>query len=415
MINNARNFLSGHLIIKIEGLSLEKLLNAAVSQKVRLWGVSRPNYSELTAHTDIKSFHKLRHISKKHNCRIRILAKRGLPFKTHRFKRRIMIPIGLVLFLLFLYGLSSFIWVVELEGVVNADRQVILESLSDSGIKPGSLKMNLDLRNIENRILNTNPELIWISIELQGSKAIVNIKETTKPPDMIDPLTPHNIVAKRDGVIEKIVVLDGEAMVSAGDTVKKGQLLVSGIIEDKNTGTIRYTHARAQILAHTWYNARATVPINRSEYRETGKKAVHKFLEFGVFKVFLRRDLLDFKLYEVERKSIPFFGKNRFLPVNVEIEEYHEIIEVPILIDDIKNNAKERALNDLHVKIPSDAKIIDKQVKYDMIEDEIIVAAVYAEVLEDIAQYRRIEINRGEVFIVGQPIEGKDLYHRQDG
>ncbi len=67
------------------------------------------------------------------------------------------------------------------------------------------------------------------------------------------------------------------------------------------------------------------------------------------------------------------------------------------------------------VKIPSNAKIIDKRVKYDMIEDNEIVALAYAEVLEDIGQYRRIEINRGEIFIVGQPIEGKDLYHRQDG
>lgn len=304
---------------------------------------------------------------------------------------------------------------VEIEGVVNSDNQAILDALSENGIKPGAFKMNLDIRNIENRILNELPDLIWIGIELRGSKAIVNVQETTKPPDMIDPLTPFNIIAERDGIIDKIVVLDGEAMVSVGDTVKKGQLLVSGIIEDNKIGAIRYAHAQAQVVARTWYEARASVPFKRSKHIRTGKKVVHKHLKYRGYTVSLTKDIVDLKLYEVSESTTPFFGNNRFLPINILTKEYHEIVSIPVLLYDLKSQAKDRALDDLLVKIPNDAKIIDKRVKYDMIEDKEIIATIYAEVLEDIAQLRRIEINRGEIFIVGQPIEGKDLYHRQDG
>jgi similar to stage IV sporulation protein len=415
LIDDVRNYFSGYLIIKIEGLSLERLINTAVSQKIRFWEINRPRYQELTAHINLQSYRKLHTIATEHNCRINILSKRGLPFKFHPFKRRIMMPVGFLFFLLFLYGLSSFIWMVEIEGVINADRQAILDALSENGIRPGAFKMNLDIRNIENKILNEIPDLIWIGIELRGSKALISIQEATKPPIMIDPLTPFNIVAKRDGIIEKIIVLDGEAMVSEGDTVKEGQLLVSGIIQDNVTGTLRYTHAQAQVLARTWYDAKSAVAYDRVKYSMTGKKVVHKYLEYGRFTIGLRKDNMDFEFYEISKNSVAFWGENRFFPVNIVTKKYYELIKVPVLLDDLKRQASEQAWEYLLEKIPNNAKIIDKRVKYDMIEDKEIIATVYVEVLEDIAQLRRIEINRGEVFIVGQPIEGEDLYHRQDG
>lgn len=415
LLNDARNYFSGYLVIKVMGLSLERLINTAVNQKIRLWEINRPSYQELTAHINIHNYRKLRTIAKEHNCRIKILAKRGLPFKTHRLKRRIMMPVGCLIFLLLLYVLSSFIWLIEIEGIVNADRQAILNALSENGIKPGAFKMTLDIRSIENRLLNEIPDLIWIGIELRGSKALVNVQETTKPPEMLDPLTPSNIVAKRDGVIQKIIVLEGEAMVNEGDTVRTGQLLVSGIIEDNITGVIRYTHAQAQVLARTWYDAKAAVAFDRVKYNKTGKKIVHKYIEFGGLKIDVKKDNVGFEFYEISKNTVPFFGENRFLPINIVTKEYHETIRVPVVLDDLKRQAGDQAWGYLLEKIPNDAKIIDKRVKYDMIEGKEIIATVYAEVLEDIAQFRRIEINRGEICIVGQPIEGEDFYHRQDG
>jgi len=44
-----------------------------------------------------------------------------------------------------------------------------------------------------------------------------------------------------------------------------------------------------------------------------------------------------------------------------------------------------------------------------MIKDEETFSAVYAEMPEDSAQKRMIEINREEVFIVGKRIEREDL------
>ena len=46
-----------------------------------------------------------------------------------------------------------------------------MEHLAQNGIKPGAFKGGLNLLAIENRMIIDMPELLWISIQLKGTKA----------------------------------------------------------------------------------------------------------------------------------------------------------------------------------------------------------------------------------------------------
>lgn len=50
------NFLVGYVIIRVEGLSLEKFINLTVSRGIYLWGIKRQNYTTLTARISIRGF-----------------------------------------------------------------------------------------------------------------------------------------------------------------------------------------------------------------------------------------------------------------------------------------------------------------------------------------------------------------------
>jgi len=393
IISSLWNFIWGYLVIKIEGLSFERLINMAVNQGMVLWSVNRPSYSVLTARINIKSFSKLRPILRKYNCRVKILSKHGLPFLLLRLNRRKMLVAGFLIFSALLYSLSSFIWVVELDGTEKIDPESLLNVLSEHNIRPGAFKPNLDLHSIQNQMLIQVPDLIWIGIEIRGSKAIVRVEEATKPPEMIDRLTPFNIVAKADGIIDKIVVLDGEALVEAGDTVRKGQLLVSGIIADNDGRSIRYTHAQAYVTARTWYRGNAAISIKEPIINRTGRTVLHKQMDISGLNFNLKKEAIHFNFYEIEKKAVPLFGNDRFFPINIIVIKYHEITKKTLTIDDLKLKVMQSAWDDVHVKLPSDAKIIDKLVKYDMIEDETLIANIYVEVLEDIGRYSRIMID----------------------
>jgi len=239
------------------------------------------------------------------------------------------------------------------------------------------------------------PELSWISIEMKGTKAIVRVVETTKAPEIIDRETPCNIVAAKDGIIERIITLEGEPLVNKGDTVRQGQLLVSGIIEHPDTGITRRVHAMAQVMARTWYEGRSHVSFEEVSRVRTGNKVVHKSYEINGWNLSINPDDIPFKQYEVEEKRSPVVGIGQVLPFYTVIKEYYEIKNIPVedRIDLMIRKAEEKAWQDAQKKIPSGAKIIDKQFKYDMIKEEGIDAVIYVEVLEDIAQIKEMSID----------------------
>jgi similar to stage IV sporulation protein len=379
------NYLIGYVVIRVEGLSLEKFINLTVSRGIHLWGINRQNYTTLTAKISIKGFRQLHGISHKIRCRIRIVDKRGLPFILFRYRHRKMLAAGLILFLFIIYGLSSFVWTVEVEGAEEINPQKVLSELESLGVQAGVLKSDIDSLWIENQLIIRIPELSWASLEIRGSKAVLRVRESVLPPVLIDRDTPCNVVAAKDGIIDKMIVLDGQAVVSEGQTVKKGQLLISGIIEHPNTIGVRYVHSMGKIIARTWYEETVELSLKEPFRQRTGRRSEIRYIGWERFKVPYMKEEVPFLDFDLEVKQDGFFI----------LEIYHENEE--IYWERNKHKAKqmleELANQKVRKKIPMGAKIVDKKLKYDMIGSEKLIDVIYAEALEDIGMQQDIAIH----------------------
>ncbi|NLJ65696.1 MAG: sporulation protein YqfD [Clostridiales bacterium] len=382
------NYFIGYLVIRVDGLSLEKFINLCVSRGIKLWGIRRISYTSLNANIGIKDFKSLPPIARKVHAKIRIMNKKGFPFILYRFRHRKMLLTGIVVFMTTLYVLSSFIWQVEVVGTLKINPDIIYSNLEKKGIKPGAYKGKLDTWKIENEMLIEIPELSWVSIEFKGTKAIIRAVEREKPPKLLDAETPCNIIASKDGIINQILVLEGDALVEVGDTVRKGQLLVSGIIHHEDMETIRYVHAKAKVFARTWYEGRGYGDIRDVLKVRTGRKVTHKVLETKEWEIDIDRKDIPFDEYEVEEREEPFLGISKLGWISWTIRDYYELttIEQGDGMDLAKEKASERAMEDAFKRIPKGVKIIDKTFKYDIIKDTGYDAIVYIEVLEDIAE-----------------------------
>ncbi|NLI60231.1 MAG: sporulation protein YqfD [Clostridiales bacterium] len=389
----AWNYFLGYVVISVNGLSLEKFINLCVSRGIKLWGIRRISYTSLTAKIGIRDFKSLPPIVRRVGCRVKIIDKRGFPFLAYRFRHRKMLIGGMLIFILILYGLSSFVWVVEVGGNTKVDRQVIYDILDEKGVRPGVYKGKLNTWEIENEILIQVPELSWISIELKGSKAIIKLVEGVKPPKLIDKETPCNIIASKDGLIHQLIVLDGQAEVEIGDTVRKGQLLISGIIEHEDTQIVRYVHSRAHVIARTWYEGRAQANFDSVSKTRTGEKASHKFIESKNWIINIKREEIPFEDYEIEERREAIIED--YLGLSWVVREFYEIKDNST--GDREQLAKEmagqKAMEKALKNIPKEAKIIDKKFKYDIIKDIGYEAIVYIEVLEDIAEQTELLVN----------------------
>ena len=376
------NFLIGYLVIRVEGVSLEKFINLTVTNGIYLWGINRQNYTTLTAKISIKGFRKLHGLSRKVHCRIRIVDKRGLPFIIYRYRNRKMLAVGMVVFVLILYGFSSFVWSVEVQGTESISPEKLIKELEALGVKPGAFKPMLDSFTIENQIILNMPGISWASLELRGSRAILRVKESVKPPAIVDKDTPSNIVASKDGIIHDMIVLDGQAVVKEGDTVKEGQLLISGIIDHSDTIGVRYVHSMGQVIARTWYEETLELSLNEPYRQRTGRKAEIKYIGWDRLKVPYSKEAVEYADYDVEVLKDGFFIT----------EIYYEVEEVYWKSNIKKARKKLEELAEEKVKqaVPRGAKIIDKKVKYDMIESDKLIAVIYIEALEDIGMQQTI-------------------------
>jgi similar to stage IV sporulation protein len=337
----------------------------------------------------------LRPIAKKTGCRVRILKKHGLPFLINRYRGRKTFLLGAALFVVLFYIMTSFVWTIEITGNEKIETQLIIEKLASMGVKPGVLKYRINSEKVADRIIMDVNGLSYVSVVVRGTKVKVEVAEGVDVPPMVPLSEPCDIVAGKDGVIKSIVVKAGQAAVKEGDTVKKGQILVSGNVPIKNMeNNPRMVHAIGNILARTWYESTQPVELRVVEKIRTGRKKDNISLFLFSKKINLFNKKVSYSNYErVETEKFLSIGENLVLPFGAVIETYYEnqIIEADVSLEEAKENAANAAYRKALEDIPEGAQIVDRRIEFIENQNGDIIADVIIECLEDIGVKKEIE------------------------
>lgn len=230
MFSKIWKYIKGYVIIIIEGFFIEKFINLASNAELKFWDLKRLSLSKIEVKAGIKDFKKIRPIIKKSKCRAELKKKVGIPFFLNRYSKRGYFVIGFVLFLLICFICSLFVWKVEVTGNDKIQVEEVIAQLKECGLNTGKIKYLVNADDVVEQMMIKRDDLAWIGIEIEGTKAEVKIVEKVMIPDMLEE-TPCNIVSDKVGIITTLNVKIGSQQVQLGDTVQKGQILVSGIIE----------------------------------------------------------------------------------------------------------------------------------------------------------------------------------------
>lgn len=388
------NYLRGYVIIKVEGLTLERFLNLAADQDIYLWDIKRINYTLLEMKVSTKGFKALKEIVRKVGCRVEIVEKKGLPFIIYRLRNRKMLGFGILIFFSLILVLSSFIWSIEVLGLEKISKMDIIRVLEGENIRPGIIKYNIDKDYISSLLLNGFEHISFASIDIKGTKLIVSIYEQDIPPEKLDINIPCHIIAKKKGVIVKAIVKNGKTMVRKGDVVKKGQVLIAGMITDENTEDTIPIHAEGEVLAKTRYYYRLDEPIVKTIEEKTGNIVEVHEIRFGEKGIRFFKEDIPFNHYIENIREIKPFKERINLPFKLLVHEYIEVEkkEAKQNIEFLKKSSYIKAIEQLNKEIPEDAQIESKDVIYN-IEKGILSTQVVIEVVEDIGQKQIININ----------------------
>ncbi len=388
------NYIRGYVIIIVEGFFTEKFINICTRRQIHLWDIRVQGERIRTMRISIKGFKLIRTIARKAKCRVKLLKKVGLPFVINKYRRRKAFLAGAALFVALIMVLSSFIWSVEITGNKKLRSAELEDALASNGVKTGMLKYRVDTDSAVSGMMLDMEKLAWISITVKGTKVKVDVRERKEVPVVIPRHIPSNVVALKDGIIKQVIATEGIEEVGVGDTVQRGQVLISGSIPMKgeNTG-FKLVHAMGTVLARTWYEEEAPVITSQIERLKTGKIINDNALLLFSWKLDILHRKNKFKTYSVSeiRKKLSI-GEDMVFPIEWVTVRYVEekLVDAVISEQTAKNVAAQSAYKRAIAKVPEDVEIVKKNVTFLSDEKGAIIARVTIECIEDIGTSKQI-------------------------
>ena len=383
----------GYVRVEVEGYYIERFINICQNKKILIWNLKRQKGVKLYLNIGIKDFKKLKNIARKTNCKIKIKKKKGIPFVLHRYKKRKIFAIFLIIIAFAIYTSSKYVWNIEVQ--VDDDIQIeqVAEDLADLGLKKGVLKSKIKTDKLINEFRLKRNDVSWIGIDLKGTNAIVKIVKADEKPDLLDNSEYCNIVASKSGIITKIIAQNGTAVAKVGDEVKKGDILIAGYMEGKYTDK-RFLHSLGEVQAKISYKKRGKISLKQESLKDTGKKEKKFQIKFNNFQINFYKTLSNFKIYDTiyTEKKLKIFS-NFYLPISImEITNKEQIKENKIYsIEEAVEFEKQKLSNEIENDIANKENIQNITVDTNEQKDYVEVCVTY-EVLENIECYEKIQI-----------------------
>jgi len=243
---------------------------------------------------------------------------RGIPRYFRKYSMRGGVYIGAAIFTFLVVISQRIVWKIDVNGCEKTDPELIEQNLAELGFTYGTDFKDLDFDKLHNDYLRFHDDLAWISVNMNGTYADVEVKELSVPNGK-DSEGIMNVVASESGTITSIEPHEGKPMIKIGDKVAKGDLLLSGIITTGEDG-VRYEPSDGVVFAEVSRDFTIEIPKIESTKVYTGEE-------------FCEKRLIFFK------KSIKLSGKYRISPYDYDKINYKErlylfdIVPLPVFVD----------------------------------------------------------------------------------
>lgn len=327
--------IKGYYRITVEGFGAERFINLCKIKDIYLWDmcISQNVY---TLNISKQDYETLSEIVNKTGVKVDILKKYGLPFLFLGKKSRAfyILFIGIALTLVFIS--NQFVWNIEFKGNYTISDEQLEDFLEEYGVFQGVLKTKIPYAVLEENLRKDFDVIKWCSVALSGNTLTVNVEENTLLRENIvtDDRDDYysDIIAQTDGVVKNILVRNGLAQVKEGDSVTKGQILVTGVVPIYDDSML--------IKTYKYYNADADIEIETTiEYEDflenvyyekeyTGRKKEIPYIKIKEKEILLPVKL-DFAYYDVYTTStkLKLFGRIT-VPVYYGMYEAREYYQV---------------------------------------------------------------------------------------
>jgi similar to stage IV sporulation protein len=383
--------LRGYVWVKLIGGESERFLNAATTERIALWNISFTSQGSLTFGVSVPDFFRLRPLLRSNGSRTRIISRHGLPFRMARLSRRKTFAGGMLAFVAALFILSTLVWNVRIEGNSAISEEKIRAAARSEGIYAYQWSFRLqDAASLSSRMARHLPEAAWIGIDKKGTSITIIVIDSTKP-EQKPLLGPRHLVAKTDAVITRIIAENGRPKVERNDRVRKGDVLISGILGEGARSKL--VISKGKVMGLVWHEYRITSPLSTKARSFTGVSQDRDYLLIGNRALQISGYRGQEFLSSETRTSLHRVQLwNRLLPFGTMKEHELEVLETENRLTpaEAKEAGLAQARAELLAKCGKDALIKAENILHEHTENGKVMLTVLFEVEQSIEVERPI-------------------------
>jgi len=389
------SFFAGYVKVEIAGFSVERFISQAVTKGMILWDLQRDG-GKFLATISRKDFWKAQNLAEKTSTRVNPKSFHGFPVFLSKIKKRPLLPVGALVFIVGMVLITSFIWRIDIEGTNRINATEILSFLEEQGFSVGNPRHGVAYREIEVLLLLEFEDIAWVSLSITGTRALIRLTETIYHPPLVRRYDAEDIVATKDGVIVHMATSAGTPLFRPGDVVAAGETIVSGQlnIETAEEGLLatQYIQASAEVWARVYYTMQFNIPLTYIEKSFTGRSQRAYSITVGSQRFDIPHATHNFIYYEViENHRQTSIGQDFPLPLSTTATTYHELTRnlrsrSPEFAQEL---AQELAARRITEEMGDNPDIIDKQINFTQNHRELEVE-VFLTVIERIDQTQEL-------------------------
>ncbi|MCI8776082.1 MAG: sporulation protein YqfD [Oscillospiraceae bacterium] len=316
--------LRGTALFKAEGTNLYKFINSIRENNMVCTDqhCKKGAFYGRVYRSDMK---RLEDLAESCDIKIEFVERKGFRFRLFSYRMRFGIIAGLLAAMLFVFYISNIVVTIEVCGNTEVTEEQIVSALSDIGIYKGRLIADIDFAQCEKKLRLSIPEIAWTGIRHTGSRIVVDITETVHPPEMVNDDIPCNIVSTKDAQLTYAEVYSGKLMKKIGDGVKKGDVIVSGVIEDEK-GHIMKRHSMGKIKGIYTEEYVFEQPFEENGQIYTGEDTTKKYIDFFGFRIPLFLKKPEFESFDYTESTNKFMIFGSQIPIGIVHSSYSPFI-----------------------------------------------------------------------------------------
>ena len=372
--------------LKIEGKNVSNYFKYLVKNKINIYDLKVIKYNELDILVAYKDYDLLKKYSKTY--KITIIKTYGKLRLLSFIKNNVIMLSCLIFSIIFLYLLSHVIFSIDIMSNDKEMVELVMNELAKYDIRKYQFKKNYEyLVHVKKKILENNSDVLeWIEIEDSGTKYIVRLVERKKE-NVKEKFQYQSIIALKNAVILSIKSSSGEKVKGINDYVRKGETVISGILE-KPDGDLVYTRAEGMVLGEIWYQVKIEYPLYYIEEKVTGKNKNVLSLYFFDKKI----SLFSYKKYKQFKYTSTVIFENNILPIKIAKEKMYEVkIKEEIYTpEEAVKKAIQYTISKMQEKNARIVEVKDTQILEKINQNSKVSLTIFVSTIENITEIKEI-------------------------